>query len=98
MDASETEQRACELAYEHAHGVKVVFSEIPEEECEVILKRIRERVLQIEQFATHNMLVRRIGEQRRTPQRFMGPAVVTALVMGALILLGLGIMQLVAGH
>ena len=94
MDVSDIEMRACELAYENAHGQKLGFAEIPENERDVILKEIRARVLRIEQHVTHDMLVRKIGEDRWMPQRFMIPALITAVVMAALIFIGLGVMQL----
>lgn len=98
MDVSDIEMRACELSYEKSHGQNLGYAEIPEDERDVILQEIRARVLLVEQHVTHDMLVRKIGEERWTPRRFMGPALVTAVVMAAVIILGLGVMQLLSSH
>jgi len=98
MDANETEKRAAELVYERDHGLKVSFLEIPEEEKARILKEIRARAMRIEQFVTHDMLVEKIGEARRTPRRHMVAAIVSGFMMLVLVLVALGLAKLVGIH
>ncbi len=97
-DVTETERRAAEIVYEHDHGQKLAYDDIPEEERDEILKRIRARVARIEQFVTHDMLVRKIGEQRWNPVRFTRPAALTAVIMSIVILIGMGVIALFSRH
>lgn len=93
-DITEPERRATELVYERDYGSKLTYSEIPEPVRAEILLKIRARAMEIEQFVTHNMLVRRIGEQRWNPTRFTVPALVTLILMILLIGIGLGVLKL----
>ncbi len=80
MNATEAEMGAAEMVYERETTRKVSFGDIPSDDQDRILKEIRARMLAIEQFATHDMLVRRIGEGRRTPRRHMLVALAALIV------------------
>ena len=98
MDISETEMRAVEIVYERENGQKLAFTEIPDDAIEPILRQIRERALRIEQFVTHDMLVSKIAEGRRTPRRHMIAAFGAGLIMLVVTLIVLGVYQLFGGR
>lgn len=89
MDATAAEMRAAEMVYEKEHGSAISFGSIPLEERESIIKRIRARVLRIEQFVTHDMLVEKISENRRIPRRHMRAALLAGVIGLVLILVAL---------
>lgn len=74
------------------------FGLIPLADRERILKAIRNRVQTIERFVTHDMLIRRIGESRRTPRRHMLAALAVGALMFIVIILAVGIERLVAAR
>ena len=62
------------------------------------LKKMRARVLQIEHRLSHEILDRTINEPSWMSQRFAVPALIAALLMAIVILIGLGIIQLFSGQ
>ena len=98
MDVNETEMRATEIVYEKEHGEKVSFSDISEEERTQILKRIRARVMRIEQFVTHDMLEHKMSEGRRTPRRYMIVSFTLIGIIIAIIIVVEGVLQLFGSH
>jgi len=81
-EATEPEKRAAEIVYKRDSGLAVGFNEIPDEDCQRILKEIRTRVLLIEQHVTHDMLDRKLSEGRWTPRR----QIIVAFVFGLILL------------
>lgn len=89
MEATVPEMRAAEMVYEKEHGSATSFESIPADERETILKRIRARVLRIEEFVTHDMLVDKISEKRKIPRRHMRAALLSGAVGVVLIFVAL---------
>jgi hypothetical protein len=93
-DITEPEKRATELVYERDFGSKLAYPDIPDDVRAEILLKVRARAMEIEQFVTHNMLVRKIGEQRWNPARFSVPALITLILMALAIGIGIGVLKL----
>jgi hypothetical protein len=90
MEPNDSEKSAVEIVYERESGTKQSFERIPSSDRDEILKQVRARALSIEEFVTHDMLVRRIGEDRWTPRRYMLASLAVAAIVGAVSLLILG--------
>jgi hypothetical protein len=95
MDVTDTEMRAAELVYERDYGEKVAFSDIPEEERGRIIQEIRDRVERIERFVTQDILVKKIGKSPLAPRRVAAPALLSFLVIGAILLIALVVLHFI---
>jgi hypothetical protein len=83
-----------EIVYEKEHGTFLAFDAIPEPLRSEILQRVRAREMRIEQFVTHDMLVEKISEQRRTPRRHMRVSFYAAVFLLVVAALAIGIADL----
>jgi hypothetical protein len=63
------EQRAVELLFKKETGEEATFASIDEARRQDLLRRIRQREVEIEHFVLHDMLVHKLSEGRRFPRR-----------------------------
>lgn len=89
MDCAPEEKEAVRLLWEKNGGE----GEIPSEEFNHLLAKVRDRRATIENHVVQDMLVRRLSEGRRVPRRHQVAAILALLIVGGVgALIGLIVM------